>query len=405
MKRLLLVLFLFVIIVGIALVSSFHSATGQATTEVKGIIDSNTIWTKVNSPYNFNGPVGISKGVTVTIEPGATINAGYLQVNGTLIARGSNIEPIIFNGGAIELMPTSSGSVIEKMIIESKHYALKCNNVSPTIDNNTIKGAIHINASSPVLSNNIIIGKVSVQEGSPTIIQNKLITDSYGIECAGGSPTITNNIVEGKKDSSQAIGIFGGGGKISNNVISDFQTGVKAGAIIEGNLILNNYFGIQVGYSQTISHNTIINNSEGLYIGESESIIEFNNFQNNSHNFYLNSYATRNITASNNWYGTTDIQIINEKIHNNWKNFDFITVNYVPFLTAPDPKAPKSDVITTISTNSASQTPNSSQMLMFDLDLWQVATTVLSVVIVLLVFVAFYLRKRSVNVSVKKLPV
>jgi hypothetical protein len=327
------------------------------------------------------------EGVTLTIEAGVTIDAGYLQVNGTLVARGSDAEPIRFAGGTIELMPTSSDSIIERVIISSPEYSIKCNNVSPTIKNNTINGDIHVNSSSPTISNNVIAGTVSIEEGSPTIINNKLSTDWHGIECTGGSPTIANNIVEGQ-GASETIGIFGGGGKISNNIISGFQKGVKAGAIIEGNLIMNNYFGIDVGYYQTIRRNTIMNNNEGLYVGESESIIEFNNFQNNSHNVYLNIYATRNITAENNWWGTTDVQTIEEKIHSNWKDFDFITVDYAPFLTAPDSDAP---------TIQNSQ-PNGGTSVFFGLDWIGVAVLVLlGVIAVLLVFVVVYLRKKSMK--------
>jgi hypothetical protein len=45
--------------------------------------------------------------------------------------------------------------------------------------------------------------------------------------------------------------------------------------------------------------------------------------------------------------------------------------------------------------------PNTHDDVMFGLGLWQVATVALSVVVVLLVFVVFYLRRRSVGDSVK----
>ncbi|MCW3983279.1 MAG: hypothetical protein NWE96_04710 [Candidatus Bathyarchaeota archaeon] len=409
--------FFLVSLIALSIGSTLEFGSAQTYKEVSGIIRSDTTWTKANSPYYFRGPVGISEGVTLTIEAGVTINGGYLQVNGTLIAKGSNAEPIVFNGGPIDFMSTSSGNTIERIIINSGQFAIKCNNVSPMINNNTIQGEIRVNASSPTISNNLIIGKISVEEGSPLIQNNYIITSSFAIECSGGSPKISYNRVTGNGVGvSDYTGIFGGGGQISNNVISGFQTGVKAGKIIEGNLISNNYFGIEVEYFQTIRHNTIMNNNEGLYVGESVSIIEFNNFQNNTRNIYLNTYATRNITAANNWWGTTDTQLIDEKIHNNWKNFDFITVNYTPFLTTPDSIAPEiPDDLEAIATIAPSRTPfdqnptsTPSQpvfggSVLLGLDWIGIAiVALLATVVVLLVFVVFYLRKRSIGGSVKK---
>jgi len=45
-----------------------------------------------------------------------------------------------------------------------------------------------------------------------------------------------------------------------------------------------------------------------------------------------------------NWWGSTDVRVIDAKIHGSWLGFDFFTVNYVPFLTVPDSLAPRWDV-------------------------------------------------------------
>jgi len=74
---------------------------GSSGTDVSGIIASDATWTQVNSPYSLTGPVGVSEGATLTIEAGVTVNLNsyYLQVNGTLYARGSSTDPIYINGG------------------------------------------------------------------------------------------------------------------------------------------------------------------------------------------------------------------------------------------------------------------------------------------------------------------
>jgi hypothetical protein len=42
----------------------------QSSTNVNGILSSDTTWTKAGSPYTFTGPVGVISGVTLTIETG-----------------------------------------------------------------------------------------------------------------------------------------------------------------------------------------------------------------------------------------------------------------------------------------------------------------------------------------------
>jgi hypothetical protein len=73
---------------------------GQTSQTVNGIITQDTTWTKANGPYSLTGPVGVSQGVTLTIEPGTTVNLNnyYIIVNGTLVAKGTSTDKIQING-------------------------------------------------------------------------------------------------------------------------------------------------------------------------------------------------------------------------------------------------------------------------------------------------------------------
>jgi len=44
-----------------------------AATNVSGTISTNTTWTAANSPYVMTGNVTVNAGVTLTIEPGVTV--------------------------------------------------------------------------------------------------------------------------------------------------------------------------------------------------------------------------------------------------------------------------------------------------------------------------------------------
>src|SRR5208337_5359065 len=48
-------------------------------TNVNGTINSDTTWTKANSPYNLTGPVTVDPGVTLSIEPGTIVDTSYLN--------------------------------------------------------------------------------------------------------------------------------------------------------------------------------------------------------------------------------------------------------------------------------------------------------------------------------------
>jgi hypothetical protein len=88
----------------------------------------------------------------------------------------------------------------------------------------------------------------------------------------------------------------------------------------------------------------------------------FNNFENSTENSVYWS-APNSINASYNWWGTTDTAAINESIHDFKNDFNLGIVNFVPFLTAPNPQAmpnPNIDVspLSPSPTQSPNQTPS-----------------------------------------------
>ena len=68
-----------------------------------GIIDSNTTWTKANSPYLITDNVLVGEGITLTVEPGVVVKfapSTYLKVEGQIKAEGSESEQIIFESNS-----------------------------------------------------------------------------------------------------------------------------------------------------------------------------------------------------------------------------------------------------------------------------------------------------------------
>jgi hypothetical protein len=188
-----------------------HFGEGRESKEIKGVISSDTVWTKANSPYSVIGNILVSQGVKLTIEAGVTViyTGDYnIQVNGTLIAKSSDSDPIVFNGevatynGHVTFAPvsqswneqTGSGSIIKHAVFTK--IGIDIVGASPMLSNNTLF-SLNINGGRPlILSSNIkaiSIGGASKDGGSPIISHNII----EGNLVARGNPTISYNTING----------------------------------------------------------------------------------------------------------------------------------------------------------------------------------------------------------------
>lgn len=206
----------------------------QTLNEVNGIISSNVTLTKTDGPYKF-GTVVVKEGATLTIEAGSSVFiTGYLQVNGTLIAKGTTSQPIYFSNAlssaSIRFSPSSINSVIEDSIINAvpilcsssvtikgsyligaqAQSSLYVNTGSPTVKNNTMKGSldgyavIRVLDGSPVISNNNLLGYGHQVNSNSTPSPFTHYTSQelmYGVYVTGASGgEITNNRCYGNTD-------------------------------------------------------------------------------------------------------------------------------------------------------------------------------------------------------------
>jgi parallel beta-helix repeat protein len=350
----------------------------QSGTNVNGKISSDTTWTKADSPYTFTGPVAVMSGVTLTVEPGATINLAtyYLQINGTLNAKGTSSDKIVFSGGGGGMgsilfnrqspswnEATGKGSILQNAIVNIP-IAINIGDTAPKIDSCQINGAIMtgdseggiasipgipLRDSSPIITNNIIVESsysTVMQISTSPIIKNNTIKGL--IQTYGGSSFIRGNIIEG------AIDAFGSE-HIADNIITGKSDGygIRTGTspLIERNSIRNCRDGILLWYNHpnpTIRNNTISNCTNGLSVPGLDDVypnpqVTYNNFIDNSqYNVHLYNQerdSSSNINAAYNYWGTTDQQTISQKIHDYKNDFNLGNVTYDPFLTAPNPQA------------------------------------------------------------------
>ena len=358
---------LLILILALSIPITIESKLGiaQSGTNVSGIIAQDTIWTQSNGPYNFTADVTVAGEVTLTIEPGTEvyINAYTFEVNGTLHAVGTSDKPIIFASAIPNDYSTkyimfsqsstswnsqsNSGSIIQY----DKCSGIQTNNASPKIDNNQVQ-VIGVFGGSPIISNNVVTTDVCVGAGNPIIYNNTFNSQFEGYPSE--VPAIDFN---GPNNALVYDNHFSNGGSQTTILVN------QGSPVIERNFIAG---GIAVcgNTAPVIENNTIATSSIGLNIydsnGSPSPTIAYNNFeQNTQYNIYLGQQGkytstAPNINAANNWWGTTDISVINQTIYDHKDNFNLGTVTFTPILTASNPEAMPNP-------NAPTPTPNPTQ--------------------------------------------
>jgi parallel beta-helix repeat protein len=272
-------------------VVEYFAVQGLSSTDVGGLICSNTTWSLAGSPYVVTGSSGIVIGcnATLTIEPGVVVKFDPTLAivvgsaafgNATLVARGTEELPITFtsNSGAPAAGDWSR--------IHFTNYA-----VDAVFDANTyISGGIleHVVVEYAGYGN---YGAVFAEKSSPYLDCCEIRHNSnYGIQVDGTStPHININDCHVWDHPQQGICIEYGSGHYlaNNNIHHNREGGISFGSsgsnTLTGNTITNNTAnsaggGISFGSSgsNTLTGNTITNNTAnsaggGIYFGSSGS--------------------------------------------------------------------------------------------------------------------------------------
>ena len=304
----------------------------SAQTYVSGIISSGSTWTVSESPYIITGNTMIDDGVTLTIEPGATIKFDgnyFLRIQGTLIAEGTLSDSILFTSNysspskgdwdKIEFQGSSDDSncVIKYAIIEYATTGIYINDASPEVTNNTIS--------------HCSIGGISWMQGITDLRNNTI--DDIGSQSGTGLYVSGNNSTTINISDNFFSNIRGDGIRLSNNNscsinVSDnnishvsvhigrYTAGIyisqsSSDIVITNNSISgskNTYYDGQGIYCDgsvnnlTINGNTFTGNNNGLRLNTNDKPVTISNntIAGSTHNgMILNAYST-NVTISNN---------------------------------------------------------------------------------------------------------
>ncbi|MFM7172644.1 MAG: S8 family serine peptidase, partial [Caldilinea sp.] len=274
------------------------------------IYSANSTWTS-DKIYVLNGTVIVDKGVALTIQPGTVIKANpgrFIRVDGTLIARGTAAQPILFTTNSITNAAWSgirfadtavdasydaagkylAGSVLQFVEINSAELAVSLSTRAPYIADSTFRSngtSIQIgnnqSGGSPRIERNEFWGNGNVETmpgygdsaillngGQPLIQQNTLTGISIGIS-GSGSPSIWNNTL---RSGGTAINLSGSPSILANviqdnsgtaiNLWQSWWSGGSSAPVLRNNVIVGNGGGVSaVGLQHVdIEHNLIANN-------------------------------------------------------------------------------------------------------------------------------------------------
>ena len=232
----------------VALLMGLTGLTGAplvtADSNAGGVISENTTWTAANSPYVITASAVVNVGVTLTIDAGVTVrfeSGKALQVDGELIARGTEAEPIVFTSSQASVAP---GDWVNVSFIDSS--------IDATYDGvgNYVSGSI-LQYCTVQYGGGGDTAVIAVLSSSPLIDRCNIQNNSGGgILVDGGSPRISNNTIRNNSAT------FGGGIHLWRD----------AAVLVVGNTIRDNVAwhggGVEIGWVEaTIRGNTITNNS------------------------------------------------------------------------------------------------------------------------------------------------
>jgi hypothetical protein len=303
----------------------------NSSTPVGGIISENTTWTLENSPYIFVDTVTIAPDVTLTIEPGVTVDMDFwsLRVEGTLRAVGNETHRIKIK--ALEQQLDYSVRIYFADISVPWNEATNTGCIIEYVDISFWCLPYGIYGGFPKISNNLMYFTGETGISTDGMISNNTIkVNGYRAIYVKGSASILYNIIEG----DMTAGIFVGEGADSPTIIGNLiKYYCWNGIVLSGGWRGNPY----------IANNTVVNCRNGLnfphYLtpeGMDRASVVYNNIYGNVYTVEVGKEDPRiTINIPYNWWGTTNTSLIDKKIYDQKDDRRLSLINYTAFMVSP----------------------------------------------------------------------
>ncbi|HUQ07589.1 MAG TPA: DUF4215 domain-containing protein, partial [Kofleriaceae bacterium] len=284
----------------------------DATPGLYGTLWSSRTLTAAASPHMVGGDLMVPPGITLTIEPGATLqfqassdimiagsdtSRGELIVTGALVADGTTALPITIQSSSstsgtwygVDLTTAATGVVLDHVAVQDARYNVIYRS---TAGGNVLGQLITREASSYGLW---------VRAGSPAI--DALTAHNNGsigvLVEENGSLTLTNAVL--RNNSSYGLAFQP----------TSSRTLVLDNASINANGTYGVYTGASTAGTVTIKNTIITNHSYGVYRGDTSSVsTTYSDVWNNSSgNFVSTSAGTGCVSQNPNYMSTTDLRL------------------------------------------------------------------------------------------------
>ncbi len=255
---------------------------------------------------------------------GTVIHSGDLSMPETSEVLASAVSGNISTGNASVIRNTAAGGSINidgrgTVVESSARVGISLG--AGTAQENEVAGGISI-GSGEVLSNTLHGGGISAGDGSRVQGNNVESSSGWGI-AASGNTTLVGNRVIGNSSGIQA-----------------------SGGLVQGNLVANSSgVGLEIDGNCTIVSNTLTANAGSAVqiVAATALTITGNNLEFNNGAYdveVLTGPPELTFPAGGNWWGTTDGNQLNRRIHDHWDNPDLAQLYYMPLESGPVPSAP-----------------------------------------------------------------
>ncbi|HIB23816.1 MAG TPA: hypothetical protein EYO22_03805 [Candidatus Poseidoniales archaeon] len=323
--------------------TGFVGSVTASTTPTHVISDQT--WTAAGNPYLIDDMLVIMPDKTLTIEEGVVIEftpTGWLDVRGDLNVLGTAADPVLFTIDSANATSTSQWGGIQ---LQTDDF-----DVDLVMRNAIVSRAM----------NGIFIA--CCHQGSILIEDSTFLNNNVGIHGYAGYDAIINNVVF----MNNTVGVASSDKDISNSTFVGNEFGISSAertdvryslfenndiaayggrGVLLCNVIQDNRIGVQAFYEGwALEHNVIQDNSEiGVITGQYDGIVPHawgNSFLNNG--LGANTIADINVQHTNNinidfednWWGTTDSNIIDATVYDFLDQSSLGLVDYTPTLNA-----------------------------------------------------------------------
>jgi hypothetical protein len=165
-----------------------------AATTIQGTLSGNTVWNRVNGPYDLVGLVVVPRGSTLTIESGTKIvfeGSAFLDIRGDLNIQGQAVSPVILNLGKDELynkifIENGSASIFNAVILGGL-FQVRNSNLTIQGSNFTQGGGIYLqgHTTAQIQNNKFYANAVGITSDGlrvQAIIRfNTIVQNTYGL--------------------------------------------------------------------------------------------------------------------------------------------------------------------------------------------------------------------------------